>query len=176
VDIEAGRFTANYPDDFVVFLIGMRINELRRVREWWPVLRGALAMQKETLALPGSPLLESRAVMHVFDWRMFLMIQYWRSFDELERWANDTELRHRPAQKAFFRRTAMNGHVGVWHETFRVAAGEYEAIYLNLHRFGLAAAGEVVPLGRGMATARERFEAPVVPPQAGQSEEVERSF
>ncbi len=162
MDIKPGRYTANYPDEFVVFLIGMRINQLRRVNEWWPVFRGALAMQKETLALPDSPLLDSRAVVAVSDCRMFLMIQYWRSFDELESWANSNDLRHRPAQKQFFRQTAFNGHVGVWHETFRVAAGEYEAIYLNLHRFGLAAAGEHISL-RVHPTARERLEAPPLP-------------
>jgi hypothetical protein len=174
MDIKAGRYTANYPDDFVVFLIGMRINELRRVHEWWPVFRGALAMQKETLAMPDSPLLDSRAVVETGDWRSFLLIQYWRSFDELESWANDADLRHRPAQKQFFRRTALNGHVGVWHETFRVAAGEYEAIYLNLHRFGLAAAGEHVPLRRPM-TARERLEAPALPRRDGRPEGVEKA-
>jgi hypothetical protein len=175
MDIKTGRYTADYPDDFVVFLIGMRINKLRRLSEWWPVFRGSLAMQKETLALPGSPMLASRALVEYGDPRSFVMIQYWRSFEELESWANAADLRHRPAQKKYFQKTGSNGNVGVWHETFRVTAGEFEAIYVNLHRFGLAAAGEHVPL-RGPMTARQRLEAPPLTLQDRQPEEVEESL
>jgi hypothetical protein len=30
-----GRYRADFPEGTVVFLIGMRINSLRRIREWW---------------------------------------------------------------------------------------------------------------------------------------------
>ncbi|WP_348246189.1 monooxygenase family protein, partial [Salmonella enterica] len=65
------------------------------------------------------------------------------------------DLKHRPAQREFFRRTAYNGHVGVWHETYRVRAGEFEAIYANMPRMGLAAAGEYRSL-RKNSTMRDR--------------------
>ena len=158
MDIKAARYTAKYPDDFIVFFIGMRINKLWRVQEWVPVLRAAFAMVKEARALPDSPLLESRTMISVRDWRVPVFIQYWRSFDELEAWANDKDLRHRPAQKEFFRRTAFNGNVGVFHETFRVAAGQYEAIYANMPRILLASAGEYLPL-RPSVSARDRLDA-----------------
>src|SRR5439155_14834676 len=109
MDIKAARYTAEYPDDFVVFFIGMRINKIWRVREWVPTLRAAFAMVKELRQLPESPLLESRTMISVRDWRVPLFIQYWRSFDELEAWARNRDLRHRPAQTEFFRRTAYNG-------------------------------------------------------------------
>jgi len=141
MDIKAARYTANYPDEFVVLLIGLRVNQLWRVNEWWPVLRAAFAMTKEAKALPNSPLLESITVLSVSDWRVLFFVQYWRSFDELMSWANDSDLQHKPAQKAFLKRTAYNGHVGVWHETYKVAAGQFEAIYANMPRMGLAAAG-----------------------------------
>jgi hypothetical protein len=141
MDIKAGRYTANYGDDFVVLHIGMRINYLRRVTEWWPVIRASVAMTNEAMQLPNSPLLASNTVVSLTDWRVIFSVQHWRSFDELMTWANDTELQHKPAQKEFFRRTAYNGHVGVWHETYKVAAGEFEAIYANMPRIGLAAAG-----------------------------------
>lgn len=158
-EIKAARYTARYPDeDFVVFFIGARINKLWRVHEWVPVVRAAFAMVKEAKALPDSPLLESRTMLSAFDWRVPLFIQYWRSFDELEAWANSKNLQHRPAQTEFFRRTAFNGNVGVFHETFRVKAGEYEAIYANMPRILLASAGEFVPV-RPTATARDRFDA-----------------
>lgn len=140
--VQAGRYTANYPDDFVVFLIGLRINQVRRVREWVPVMRSAFAMVKELEAMPNSPLLESRTALDVSDPRIPMFIQYWRSLDELEAWASNRDLLHRPAQRAFFKRTAYNGHVGIWHETFLVKAGQYEAIYANMPPTGLAVAGE----------------------------------
>jgi hypothetical protein len=155
MDVKAGRYTANYPDDFVVFFIGMRINEFWRVNEWVPVMRAAFAMTKELKELPDTPLLESRTLLTVSDWRVPMFIQYWRSFEDLEAWANNADRRHRPAQREFFRRTAYNGHVGVWHETYRVQAGEFEAIYANMPRMGLAAAGEYRELRKG-STMRDR--------------------
>jgi hypothetical protein len=154
--VRPGRFTANYQGDFVVFLIGMRINKLHRVTEWWPVMRAAGAMVAEALALPDTPLLESRATVCTGDPRSHQFIQYWRSFEELESWANDADLRHKPAQGEFFRRTAYNGNVGIWHEAFRVADGGFEAIYANTPRFGLAAAGSFRPL-RPTSRARDRM-------------------
>jgi hypothetical protein len=141
MDIKAARYTANYGDDFVVFHIGLRVNCLWRVKEWWPVVRAANAMTEEAKRLPNTPLLNSNTVVSLTDWRVLFFVQHWRSFDELMAWANDADLQHRPAQKEFFRRTAFNGHVGVWHETYKVAAGEFEAIYANMPRMGLAAAG-----------------------------------
>jgi len=38
-----------------------------------------------------------------------------------------------------------NTHVGIWHETYKVRAGEYECIYNNMPRFGLAKVGEMFP-------------------------------
>jgi hypothetical protein len=105
MEVHAGRFTANYPDEFVVFFIGMRINYWWRIDEWWPVIRAALAMNKELKRLPNTPLLESRTVWTLSDLRVPLFIQYWRSVDELEAWANDKDFKHKPARAAFFRRT-----------------------------------------------------------------------
>jgi hypothetical protein len=45
---------------------------------------------------------------------------------------------------------------GIWHETFLVRAGEYEAIYDNMPPYGLGKAGDLVPLSAD-ATARKRL-------------------
>ena len=42
-EFQSRRFRADFPEGTVVFLIGMRINDLRRVREWLPVF---MAMPK----------------------------------------------------------------------------------------------------------------------------------
>jgi hypothetical protein len=46
--------------------------------------------------------------------------------------------------------------VGVFHETYRVRAGDYEAIYVNMPRVGLGAAGELDPVGSA-SRARDRI-------------------
>ena len=139
--VKAGRYTANYPDDFVVLFIGIRVNYLWRINEWWPVFRAAFSMTNEALNLPDTPLLNSNTVWSVTDPRLFFFVQHWRSFDELLAWANDADLEHKPAKKAFYKRTAYNGHVGVWHEAYKVEAGQFEAIYANMPRTSLASVG-----------------------------------
>ena len=48
-----------------------------------------------------------------------------------------------------------SGDVGIWHETYLVRAGAYEAIYGNMPRIGLAAAGDHVAIARrGQSAAR----------------------
>jgi len=48
--------------------------------------------------------------------------------------------------------------VGIWHETYRVRAGEYEAIYSGMPLYGLAKAGSRAAISAGQESARERLE------------------
>ena len=75
--VHAGRFTADLDGDFVVFLIGMRINKPWRVWEWWRVFVAMPLMLRELDSQPNPPLL---------GWRLLLasplsptVLQYWRS-------------------------------------------------------------------------------------------------
>ena len=43
---------------------------------------------------------------------------------------------------------------GIWHETYLVRAGEYEAIYGNMPPYGLAKASSLVPLQGSTARSR----------------------
>jgi hypothetical protein len=76
-----------------------------------------------------------------------VVVQYWRSFEHLERYARDPGAEHLPAWRRFNTLVRGTGHVGIWHETFRVQAGQYECIYADMPRVLLAAAGEHVPVG-----------------------------
>ena len=58
--------------------------------------------------------------------------------------------------KRFFELVKADGDIGIWHETFRVRAGEYESVYGGMPRFGLAAAAGHRPLGSA-SRARERI-------------------
>jgi hypothetical protein len=49
------------------------------------------------------------------------------------------------------------GDVGIWHETYRVRAGEYEAIYSGMPSHGLARAARQVPVEAATDSARQRI-------------------
>jgi hypothetical protein len=148
-----GRYAARIDGDFVVFLIGMRINRPWRVRTWLPVFRAMGPMVRELGAVPDSGLL---GVTQALSPQGPMLVQYWRSFEHLERYARDPDARHLPAWRRFNQAARGSGDVGIWHETFRVRAGEYEAIYGGMPRVGLARAGAHEPLG-STSTARARI-------------------
>jgi hypothetical protein len=86
-----------------------------------------------------------------------VLVQYWRSFDQLERYARRPDALHLPAWRRFNQRVRDSSDVGIWHETYRVRAGEYEAIYGNMPRVGLAAVAKHVPVGSTSASAARRI-------------------
>jgi hypothetical protein len=74
------------------------------------------------------------------------MVQYWRSFEHLEAYARSHDHLHWPAWVAFNKRMRdSRGDVGIWHETYLIRAGQYEAIYSGMPRWGLGQIGELVP-------------------------------
>jgi len=77
-----------------------------------------------------------------------IMLQYWRSAKELQRFAREGPLEHLAAWRMFNHWVGFTGDVGFWPETYVVQAGAYEAVYGNMPRFGLAVAGEHMPVGR----------------------------
>jgi hypothetical protein len=109
--LHPGRFSARLDGDFVVFMIGMRVNRPQQVRKWLPVFVAMPRMLRELAKDPDSGFLH--------------------------------------ATQGF----ATTGPF--WHETYRVRAGEYETIYGNMPRIGLAAAGDHTPIG-STSTAAQR--------------------
>lgn len=85
------------------------------------------------------------------------LIQYWRSAEDLERFARSPLDPHLKAWQRFNKAVEKDGSVGIRHEICQVAAGQYEAIYGNMPRLGLAAATAHVPVGKRGDTARERL-------------------
>jgi hypothetical protein len=140
-EIRAERLTAEVDAEFIVFLIGMRVNRPWKVHRWGPVALAMARMLRELEADPGA------GFLGVESWfgRTTLAAQYWRSFEALERYATDAVREHRPAWSAFNRAIGSNGDVGIWHETYRVRPGDYECVYNNMPLFGLAKATRAVP-------------------------------
>jgi hypothetical protein len=123
MEVQRGRFTADIDGDFVVFLIGMRFNHPLRIRKWWPV---ASAMPRMLKVLSQHPELGCLGFQQWFG-RTTILVQYWRDFDSLDRFARDRDLPHLEPWRRFNRAVRASGDVGIWHETFKIRAGEYEA-------------------------------------------------
>jgi hypothetical protein len=89
-------------------------------------------------------------------WAFPAIVQYWRSFEQLEAFAKDESDPHLAAWRNYWKRVGKQNRTGIWHETYLVRAGEYECVYANMRPFGLAKAGRVVPLA-GSSSARQRI-------------------
>lgn len=149
-----GRYTASIEGSFVVFIIGMRVNRLWAIHSWLPVALAMRSMIKRLRAESDIGLLHSHQFV---SWRGAALVQYWRSFEHLERFARHPSLSHLDAWERFNRTVGADGSVGIWHETYVVPDGQYECIYGNMPRFGLAAAGSHHPVVDAMETSRRRL-------------------
>ncbi len=149
------RLCATLEGDFVVFLIGMRINSLWKVHHWLPAVRAMPRMLAELRARPELGLLGAE----MWTARTTIMLQYWRSLDQLLAYATDKQANHLPAWKAFNQTVAASGDVGVWHETYLVSPGRYENIYVNMPAFGLGKVGSLVAASGSLHSASGRVAA-----------------
>ena len=161
--VQAGQWVAESPDEtVVVFLIGMRINRWRRVRSWWPAFVGMPRMLAELERHPETGLLGAKSY---WAGRHLLTVQYWRSAEQLGRYARDPAMVHQPAWSRHNRRAAGTGDVGLWHESYVVPATAIESLYANMPPVGLGRALGAVPRARARRTrAREQIGGPVGEP------------
>jgi hypothetical protein len=151
--VTAGRMTAQVDGDFVVFLIGMRVNKPWKLHKWIPV---ATAMGPMLRLLSKE---RGRGLMSFTAWVGSsgpMIVQYWRSVEQLEAFARDQSLPHRKAWQRFNEAVGDSGDVGIWHETFEVRDGNYEVLYGNMPRVGFATAGDYIPVRNSMRTSSQR--------------------
>jgi hypothetical protein len=147
------RLTATLEGDFVVFLIGMRINKPLLIHKWWPVAQAMPRMLKELGRQP------ELGLIHAEMWfsRTIVLVQYWRSMEHLLTYAKSKDAQHLPAWRSFNQAVGIDGSVGIWHETYKVSAGNYESVYVNMPRFGLGRAGVLQPASGGRESASGRL-------------------
>lgn len=150
--VNQGRWTAEIEGDFVVFIIGARVNkpwQLVRIIRDLGGRRGMNHMLKYLTEYPEKGLLG-------YETMGFVNVQYWRSFDALEAFAKDSEDPHLSAWRNYWKRVGKDDRAGIWHETFLVRDGEYEAVYGNMPPKGLGKATSLVPIAQS-STARNRL-------------------
>ena len=153
-DIKQGRWTAEIEGDFVVFIIGARVNsrwQLFRAIADLGGRRGMLHMLKYLSQHPEKGFLGYQTLG-------LANVQYWRSFADLEAFAKDKDDPHLDAWRKYWKRVGSSDRTGIWHETFLVRDGEYEAVYGNMPPRGLGKASRLVPLAESVG-ARQRIKA-----------------
>jgi hypothetical protein len=153
--IISARVTSAHEGPLAVFIIGMRINRLWRVDKWLPVARAMGPMIAELSRDPESGFLGTEFCRSGL--RTIVLIQYWRDFDSLERYARDRDRLHWPAWTAFNRAVGTDGTVGIFHETYVVGEGAHETIYANMPPFGLGRASGLRPATGSRSGARSRM-------------------
>jgi hypothetical protein len=112
-------------------------------------------MLRNLYAHPEKGFLGAQVILY---WRGIGLVQYWRSFDDLERFARNPSEPHLDAWRRFNRVVGYkDASVGFWHESYLVEPGQYEVVYANMPVFGLAAATQHAPARGRLETARRRL-------------------
>lgn len=148
------RVTARSEAGMVLFIVGMRLNKLWAVHKWLPVMIAMPKMLVEQLKDPSIGMLGKPRTF--LSGRLIQVHQYWKSYDQLERYASDSDRAHFPAWKAFNRAARGNAAVGIYHETYVI--GENENIYVNVPApILLGAAVGVTEISKGRDASRDRL-------------------
>ena len=148
------RMVAQIEGDFVVFLIGMRVNRFWLPHKWIPAF---FAMPRMLIELSKLPV-EDTGFLGYNNVGFGTVLQCWRSFEHLEAYANARDRAHFPAWAAFNKRMRDDcGAVGIFHETYLVKAGQYETLNPGMPPFGLGKATTLVPATAATSSARKRL-------------------
>jgi hypothetical protein len=150
-----GSYTAENSDDIVVFLIGMRINKRLAIRKWWPVFSAMPPMIRELYQHKDE--LGFLSMESYFGLRTTVMIQYWKSTEHLMAYAKGQK--HLTAWNEFNRKVGNNLAVGIYHETYIIKKGNYEAFYRNMPLYGLTKAAKHIPIRKDNNSAKKRLSA-----------------
>lgn len=133
----APRYSATLDGDFVLFIVGMRINRLCAIHIWPAILLRALRIIRS--ATPGANGLLSREI--VISGKGIALITYWDDFDQWEEFGN-SDNHHRSSWKYFYERVINSKAVGLWHELYSIKQGEYQTIYMQMPPKGLSRSKE----------------------------------
>lgn len=134
--IRKERITVELDQEIAVLLIGMRVNRLWKIHKWLPVALGMMRAMREVEEDDACGFLGFEQWVG----RTTMMVQYWRSFEHLDTYANDKARDHWDSWVKFNRNVGLRGDVGIWHERYRIRPADYECVYINMPVFGLAKA------------------------------------
>lgn len=122
-----GRKMAKIDGDFVVFHIGARPNRhIDGFMKWMGDAMGE--MLKELEHCPELGCLGGESFVGPTG---TLLVQYWRSLEELNAYARNSTNKHSSPWAKLMKKGRESPDYGFWHESFLVKDGNYESIYVN---------------------------------------------
>ena len=151
--VNKSRLTATTDETFVVFMIGMRINNWFAIHRWLPVF---LAMPKMLKELHINRNLGFKSYQ-MWLARTLILVQYWESSEKLIAYAKAKDSEHLPAWRAFNQSAMKSNAVGIWHETYVIDPGKTENVYVNMPAFGFGKVGNLGPATGNKNSAEQRL-------------------
>ena len=120
------------PDqDFVLFALGMRVHHYGNPLRLMRLYRLIPQVFDEAKRSPGY-----LAGTYRFSMREPLIIQYWRSMEDLQAYAHQGA--HAAIWKHFHQEVMASAQVGLWHEAFQIRVAEQHSNYVNMPLTGMA--------------------------------------
>ncbi|NWF68636.1 MAG: DUF4188 domain-containing protein [Chloroflexi bacterium] len=137
------KYTVQLDEARILFLVGGHANNVFAFWDWFWVARAFLNLIRYLRKHPDTGFLSGHLYLRVFPFGMMLQ-SYWRSFDDLEHFARAKNQPHLQAWTRYMQHTMKHGHMAIWHETYHIEPGKFEAVYGNSAPYGLAKNATVV--------------------------------
>ncbi|WP_198665704.1 monooxygenase family protein [Haloprofundus halophilus] len=138
------RMAAEMDDGVVIYINGIRLNKLSALPHWllanWKVAR----MFKELEADPKSGFLGYTPIF--LGLRKGAAMQYWRSLEDLQRFATEQNGPHVSAWKWYNEKVDPDGGLGFWAELYVVDGDSFETFFRNVPPIGIGKYAKMVPM------------------------------
>jgi hypothetical protein len=138
------RMAAEMDDGFVIYINGMRLNKLRALPHWLVANWTVAKMFRQLEADPDSGFLGYTPIFLGF--RKGAAMQYWRSLDDLQRFATDPDGPHVPAWTWYNEEADPDGGLGFWAELYVVDGDSFETFFRNVPPIGIGKFAKMVPM------------------------------
>ncbi len=163
--------TDTHEGEIVVFMLGMKVLRPWRIDQWGFVFVSMLRMMTEIETNRRRAKGQGGDLGYLGGFTTVgingpVTTQYWRSSDDLIRYAHAEDRVHRGAWLTLYRlaHRASKAGVGLWHETYVVPQGQHETIYGNMKPIGLGKLVGSIPLNEKSRTASDRLGDPAREP------------
>jgi hypothetical protein len=138
------RMAAEMDDGFVIYINGMRLNKLRAFPQW---LRANWTVAKMFRRLENDPDSGFLGYTPIFlGLRKGAAMQYWRSLEDLQRFATDPDGPHVPAWNWYNETADPDGGLGFWAELYVIDGDGFETFFRNVPPIGIGKYAEMVPM------------------------------
>jgi hypothetical protein len=150
------KYIAELDEPVVMFIVGGHMNKPWAIHRylWIPLTFLKMIRDLHRGAKDETGFIDGHLLYRLFPLGL-TFVSYWRSFDDLEAYARGKGGDH---IKAWARYVKENDDaIAIWHETYLVEPGKFEAVYGNSAPYGLARVGNIEEAQGRKHNARGRF-------------------